>query len=130
MGLPAYTQPFVLGMLLLFCAYLAYEVVRWRGGNRAELTVGQFRRRMLGGLLLGLDLLMWYLANPLFGGLPHTPKMAAWRLLYLLFATLFVLVPMILAVREAAFVMRQYARWKGELIRGVGKGEGVERRSE
>ena len=130
MGLPTYTQPFVLGMLLVFGAYLVYEVARWRGGNRAELTVGQFRRRIIGGLLLELDLLMWYVANPLFGGLPHSPKMAAWRLLYLLFATLFVLLPMILAVREAAFVMRQYARWKGELLRGMAKGEGVERRSE
>jgi hypothetical protein len=124
MGLPAYSQPVLLGMLLLFGGYLVYEVARWRGGNRSELTVGQFRRRIAGGLLLELDLLMWYAAGPLMSGRPP-----AQRLLYLLFATLFVLLPMLLAVREAAFVARQYVRWKSDLIRNMAQGDSGERRS-
>ena len=130
MGLPTYTQPVVLVMLLLFGGYLLYEVVRWRKGNKADLTRGQFRRRMAGGVLLMLDLLMWYAANPLFANAPHNPRTTAWRLLYLLTATLFVLLPMLLAVREAAFVMRQYAQWKGDLLRNMARGETGERRSE
>lgn len=123
MGLPLYAQPVLLAMLAIFGGYLLYEVARWVRGNRAELTVGQFRRRIAGGLLLEADLLLWYAANPLMA---HRPP--AQRLLYLLVATLFVLLPMLLAVREAAFVVRQYARWRSDLVRHLAQGDGSERR--
>jgi hypothetical protein len=116
MGLPPYTQPAVFAAMIAFGLYLAYEVWRWRGGNQAQLTPGQFRRRMVAGILLEADLLLWFLADPLMTGRP-----ASHRLLYLLFACLLVVLPMMLAVREAAFVMRQYARWRGELVRNLGK---------
>ena len=62
------------------------------------------------------DLVMWLLADVLMRGRPP-----AERLLYLLWATLLVFIPMIMVVREAAFIVRQYARWRGEVIRGLGK---------
>jgi hypothetical protein len=116
MGLPPATQPLMLALMILFGLYMAYEVWRWAAGNRAQLTRGQFRRRLVGGILLELDLLLWFLANPLMHGRP-----ASERLLYLLVATLLVLIVMMLAVREAAFVVRQYARWRGDLVRTLGK---------
>jgi hypothetical protein len=87
-------------------------------GNQAQLTPGQFRRRLVGGFLLEADLLLWFLANPLMAG-----RRASEKLLYLLMACLLVVVPMLLAVREAAFVARQYAHWRGELIRNMAKPE-------
>ena len=116
MGLHPATPPVMLGAMILFALYLAYEIVRWIGGNRAMLTPGQFRRRMLGGFLLELDLALWFLANPLMAG--HPPRE---KLIYLLTATGLLIVPVLLAVREAAFVVRQYARWRGELIREMGR---------
>jgi len=116
--LPDAATPVLLLFMALFGAYLAYEVWRWRAGNRAALTPGQFRRRIIGGLLLEADLLLWAFANPLLAGRP-----ASHRLLYLLTAMLLVLVPLLLAVREAAFVMRQYARWRGDLVRNLGSRE-------
>ena len=118
MHLPPAAQPVILGMMVLFGLYMGYEVWRWFSGNPSMLTRGQFRRRIWGGILLELDLALWLLANPLMNGRPVRE-----RLLYLLFATLFVVIPMLLAVREAAFVARQYARWRGELVRGLGKSD-------
>jgi hypothetical protein len=100
-------QPTLAVMLALFATYMVVEVYRWYAGNRSGLTPGQFRRRLTGGVLLMADLLMWLLYEPLMAGRP-----ARERLLYLLFATMLVLIPMLLAVREAAFVVRQYARWR------------------
>jgi hypothetical protein len=37
---------------------------------------------------------------------------------YLLLGVLLVVIPMMLAVREAAFVTRQFVRSRGEIIRG------------
>jgi hypothetical protein len=119
MGLPPAAQPAILALMIVFGLYLAYEASRWYGGNRAALTPGQFRRRMWGGLLLELDLLMWLLAEPLMRGRPVSE-----RLLYLLAATLLVFIPMFLAVREAAFIARQYAQWRRELVRNLGQRDG------
>jgi hypothetical protein len=111
-------QPIVLVALVLFSTYMLWEVLRWLRGNRAELTPGQFRRRMVGGVLMELDLVMWYVARPVV----YSHHLSApQKLLYLLLAMLFLLIPMLLAVREAAFVLRQYARWRGDLIRGLGR---------
>jgi hypothetical protein len=38
------------------------------------------------------------------------------QLLYLLTCMLFVMLPMLLAVREAAFVTRQFVRWRQEIV--------------
>lgn len=116
--MPLISQLFLLALLAFFTLYLAYEWVRWIGGNRAGLTPGQFRRRMVGGLLLELDLLLWLLWPVLAAG-----RRPAEQLLYLLFALLLIFVPMLLAVREAAFVTRQYVRWRGEMVRNYSRGE-------
>jgi TRAP-type uncharacterized transport system fused permease subunit len=121
MFLPPETGPVTFCLMVLFGLYLLYEVWRWVTGNRALLTPGQFRRRMIGGILLELDLLLWFLANPLMKDRPNREK-----LLYMLVAMLLVFIPMLLAVREAAFVMRQYTRWRGEMVRNLGKREGQE----
>jgi hypothetical protein len=118
MGFPSYTQPLILTAIIAFGLYMAHEVWRWGSGNRAMLTPGQFRRRLAGGIILEADLLLWFLANPLMSGRP--PE---YRLLYLLTACLLVMVPMILAVREVAFIIRQYVRWRGELARNLGKAD-------
>ena len=118
MGLPAATQPVTLALMILFGLYMGYEVWRWLAGNRAQLTPGQFRRRVAGGILLEADLLLWFLANPLMQGRPP-----AERLLYLLTATLLIVIVVLLAVREAAFVVRQYVRWRGDLVRNLGDRE-------
>jgi hypothetical protein len=118
MRLPGAAETVILISMLLFGAYLAFEVWRWVNGNPGQLTPGQFRRRMVGGILLEVDLALWYFADRALPLLPRSGK-----LLYLLFAMLLVFVPMLLAVREAAFVMRQYARWRGELVQNLGKRE-------
>lgn len=116
MGFPPLIQPVTLALMLLFGLYLLVEVHRWLAGNRSALTVGQFRRRLVGAFLLELDLLLWFLANPLMRG-----RRAADQLLYLLLAMLLLVIPMLLAVRESAFVARQYLRWRSELIREMGR---------
>lgn len=116
MGLPPNLQPLLLVTIVLFGLYTGYELWRWLAGNRASLTPGQVRRRLTGALILEIDLVLWFLADLLMAGRP-----ARERLLYLLAATLLTLVPMILAVREASFVLRQYAQWRKELIRGIAR---------
>jgi hypothetical protein len=115
MGLPNEAGPVLLVLMAAFGLYMVFEVWRWNAGNQAQLTAGQFRRRLAGGVLLLGDMLLWYLANPLMTGRP-----ARERLLYLLAATLLVFLPLILAVQEAAFVLRQYARWRGDLAQRLG----------
>lgn len=108
----------VLGVAMaLFGVYLVHEFWRWKAGNRGGLVLGQFRRRMTTGLLLEFDLLLWILADPL---MLHRP--ARERLLYLLFATLLVFIPMLMAVREVGFIMRQYARSRSEMVSNLGQG--------
>lgn len=122
--LPPHGAPLVLAALAFFAAYLVYEVLRWFGGNRAQLTGGQFRRRLFAGFVLEVDLMLWLLADPLLAGRPAREK-----LLYLLFAFLLVFVPVFLAVRETAFIARQYIRWRAEVVRNLGsasKSEGRE----
>lgn len=113
---PTAAYPVLITLLVVFTLYMGWEVWRWFAGNAAQLTPGQFRRRLVGGILLEIDLALWLLADPLMYDRPPREK-----LLYLLCATLFVLFPMLLAVREAAFVMRQYATWRRDLARNLGK---------
>ena len=116
LALPTALLTVLLVMLVFFAGYLAYEVYRWKGGNQAMLTPGQFRRRMAAGIMLLIDMAMWLAA----GLLPTTvdPRV---KLLYLSLEMLFAVVPMLLAVREAAFIARQYARWRGDLSRSMGR---------
>jgi hypothetical protein len=111
--MPQLTQALLLALLAFFGLYLVYEIVRWTRANQGGLTPGQFRRRICGGVLLELDILMWLLYGPLMSGRP-----AREQLVYLLGGVLLVVVPMLLAVREAAFVTRQFVKWRGEMVRG------------
>lgn len=111
-------QEFSFVLLVLFGLYLVYEVWGWYAGNRAQLTPGQFRRRLAGGLLLEIALLLWVLADPLLHG-----RRPAEKLLYLLFAMLLPVVAMILAIREATFVARQYSRWRSDLSRKMSRSD-------
>jgi len=97
------------GLLLLFEG--------WRRARQPEsLTAGQFRRRLAGGLILEGDLLLWLLVDVVTRG---------WRpaaqLLYLFAALLLAFAPMYLAIREAGFVARQYARSRADLARRLGQ---------
>jgi hypothetical protein len=123
--IPAVAEPLILLVMVLFGMYLAYEVRRWFSGNRANLTAGQFRRRILTGLIIEADLVLWLMANHIWQFVGEMPaaRLAALKLLYLLFATLLIFLALIQAVREAAFIVRQYANWRREIIRGVARGD-------
>lgn len=109
----------VIGALMVaFGLYMVYEIWRWFAGNRSQLTPGQFRRRVVGGILLEIDLALWLLADFIMPG--RSPRE---KLLYFLFGLLFLIVPMLLAVREAAFVARQYSRWRSDLFRNMAQEE-------
>lgn len=112
MSLPLVTQVFLIVLLVFFGFYLVFEVARWSSGNRAALTPGQYRRRLWSGGLLEFDILLWLAYQPLISSRP-----AREQLLYLLICMLLVIVPMLLAVREAAFVSRQFVRWRQEMVR-------------
>ena len=107
------TQLFLVVLLAFFTLYLVYEITRWSRRNAGGLTPGQFRRRICGGVLLELDLLLWLLFDPLMKGRP-----AREQLVYLLTGVLLAVIPMMLAVREAAFVTRQFVRSRGEIVQG------------
>lgn len=115
MGLPSWFQPILLAAIVLFGLYTLVEIWRWCSGNRAMLTSGQFARRLTGAIILEIDLLLWFFAG-LMNGRPVRE-----RLLYLLVATALVIVPLILAVRETAFILRQYAQWRRELVSDLGQ---------
>ena len=102
MGLPAFLAPAALFFLMIFGAYMLWEVWSWFSGNRAELTPGQFRRRLAGGIMLFAAMLMLMMANPWMAGHP-----ARDRLNYLSGIMILTLIPIMLAVREAAFIARQ-----------------------
>lgn len=114
MGLHPATSPITFTAMVLFGLYMAWEVWRWYAGNRSSLTPGQFRRRLVGGILLEIALLLWFLANPLMTGRSPREKLA-----YMLVAFVLTWIPMFLAFREAAFVARQYARWRADLLRSM-----------
>ena len=114
MGLHPATGPVTFTAMVLFGLYMAWELWRWYSGNRSGLTPGQFRRRVAGGILLEAALLLWFLANPLMAGRSSREKLA-----YLLVAFVLTWIPMFLALREAAFVARQYVRWRADLIRSM-----------
>jgi hypothetical protein len=118
MTLPGPAIPLLLAFVIFFAGYMGWEVWRWVSGNRSSLTPGQFRRRLAGGIMLEASMLMWLLEGALMRG-----RGAGERLLYLLVALLLAVIPMLLAVREAAFVTRQYVRWRGELVRNLGQRE-------
>lgn len=118
--MPVISQLFLVVLLIFFGIYLVFEVVRWMAGNRAGLTPGQYRRRLWGGGLLELDILLWLLYQPMIS---HRP--AREQLLYLLVCMLFVIVPMLLAVREAAFVTRQFVRMRREIIHNYERSTGA-----
>ena len=102
----------LLGLLLLFEG--------WRRARRPDsLTPAQFRRRVAGGLILELDLLLWLLADLVTRGW----KPAA-QLLYMFGALLLAFLPIYLAIREAGFVVRQYARSRSDLVRTLGRRNG------
>jgi hypothetical protein len=111
-------QAAILSAMVLVGLLLLYE--GWRRARRADsVTPGQFRRRMAGGLLLELDLLLWLVADLVTRGW----KPAA-QLLYMFGALLLVFVPIYLAIREAGFVVRQYARSRSDLVRNLGRRTG------
>jgi hypothetical protein len=102
---------FSLALLILFGGYMTYEIWRWTMGRAPGLTGGQLVRRLAGGLLIEAALVMWFMSDFVFAGRPPL-----WRLNYLLVATLMAVVAMIFAVREAAFVARQYIRQRRDLV--------------
>jgi hypothetical protein len=115
---PPVAQAMIFATMVLFALYLAWELRRWAAGNRASLTPAQFRRRLIGGALLEVDLALWLAYDFVLLGRPP-----AERLLYLLFATLLLPIIMLLATLESLFIVRQYARWRGDLVRSLGSRE-------
>lgn len=101
-------------LAVLFGLYLAWEAWRWTHGNPSQLEAQQFRRRLLGGFLLEAALGMWVLANPVLAN--HSPRA---KLLYLSVSMLFTLFSMMVAVRESAFLARQYGRQRAQLLRDL-----------
>lgn len=113
--LPPSARVIVLVAMVVVGLILFYEVAR-RGSPGRALAAEQFRRRILGGALLEIDLLLWLLADVVARHLS-----AAGQILYLLFATLFVLAPMVVAIRETGFILREYARRRSELVGSLGR---------
>lgn len=116
MGLPAFLAPAALFCLVVFGVYLLWEIWSWFSGNKAELTPGQFRRRIAGGMMLFTAMLMLMMANQWMAGHP-----ARDRLNYLSVIMILTLIPMMLAVREVAFIARQYGRKRAEIFRSLRK---------
>lgn len=108
--LPPAAQAVMLAAVLLFAVVIACEVWR-RRRDPGAVTPGQFRRRLWGALLMEIDLGLWLGADLLIRAWPP-----AWQLVYLTFALALLLAPMVLAVREWAFVVRQYARSRADLV--------------
>ena len=113
---PAHLVPVLIALVAVFGLYLPYEIWRWARGNSSELTAGQFRRRLAAGLLLEAALVMWLLGGSLT--VHSDPRI---KLEYLFLNMLLAMVPMLLAVREAAFVVRQYARGHNELVKRMAR---------
>ena len=63
MGLPPYLAPAALFFLVVFGCYMLWEVWAWFGGNKAELTPGQFRRRIASGIMLFTAMLTLVMGN-------------------------------------------------------------------
>lgn len=118
MGFPSYLPTVALFCVLLFGSYLAWEIWAWFSGNRGELTPGQFRRRLCGGAMLLAAMVMLMMGEVWMTGRP-----AKERLVYLGWMMVLTLIPVMLAVREAAFIARQYARKRADLLRNLGNRE-------
>jgi hypothetical protein len=116
MGLPAFLAPAALFFLIVFAAYMLWEVWSWFSGNKADLTAGQFRRRISGGLMLFAAMLMLMMVDQWTVDLSKKAKLA-----YLGWIMILTIVPVMLAVREAAFVARQYFRKRAEILRSMRK---------
>jgi hypothetical protein len=116
MGLPPYLAPVALFLLIVFGAYMLWEVWSWFSGNKAELTPGQFRRRLSGGIMLFAAMLMLMMADPWSAGLSKQAKLA-----YLGWIMILTIIPVMLAVREASFIARQYFRKRADILRSMRK---------
>src|SRR3954469_22205171 len=107
MALPPALGMAALCGMVLFAGYMGWEIRRWARGNQSMLDPGQFRRRLLGGALIEVMLLVWVLAGPLLQG--RSPRL---QLLYLSGAVLFTLilcmVLMVFALQDRAFIVRRY----------------------
>jgi hypothetical protein len=113
--LPGTAQGILLAALIGVGLVIGYELWR-RRARPGQVTPEQFRRRLIGGVLLEIDLLLWLGADLLIHRWPP-----AWQLLYLLGATLLVFVPVYLALRETGYIVRQYARSRADLVRSLGR---------
>jgi hypothetical protein len=112
--LPAGARAVVLAAIVLVGIVIYFEI--WRRYRRpGSITAAQFRRRLVGGVVLEIDLILWFIADVVTRG-----WRPAWQLLYLGGASLLIVVPMYLAVREWGFILRQYARSRSELVRSLG----------
>jgi hypothetical protein len=104
--------------LVLFGLYLGYEAYRWSSGNRGGLVAGQFRRRMLIGVMLEAAIALGFIVPGLATG---QSRQELWlKLVCMLLAVLLAGLSILFALREAAFVARQFAHTRGDLMRGVG----------
>ena len=122
--IPPAAEPMIFTVMVFFGAYLAYEAWRWYSGNKASLTRGQFLRRMFTGAIIQLDLLLWLLPNHLSRLVDlDRRELALAKIVCVMFAVLLPFAAMILAVREAAFIVRQYVNWRRQIIRGSAHGE-------
>ncbi len=112
--LPVAAAPAVVGLMCGLTLYLGWEWSNYARGNRAGLAPVQIRRRLIGGLLLLTDLAWWLAADVLMSG-----RTAPERLLLMLLGMLPVPIAMMLAVREAGYVARQYTRSRLDLARKI-----------
>ncbi|TPW13193.1 MAG: hypothetical protein FD129_1314, partial [bacterium] len=102
------------GLMCGLTLYLGWEWSSYARGNRAGLAPVQIRRRLIGGILLLTDLAWWLAADVLMSG-----RTAPERLLLMLLGMLPVPIAMMLAVREAGYVARQYTRSRLDLARKI-----------
>jgi hypothetical protein len=116
---PPWMPAVLLGGMLFFALYLGYGCWAWsRRGSEAQpgLTREQFVRRLIGGILIEADLVLWLLYDPWARHFAVNQQLA-----YLSTAMLLVGVVMLLAIREAACVARQGVRMRGQLIREMAR---------
>lgn len=116
--MPGAAAIILLALILFFGLYMVWEISRWVLGNKGGITRSQFVRRIICGLLLLFDLGLWLAGDLLIAHWP--PRL---RLIYMLLAMLPLPICMMLAVREAGVVIRQYVRQRRELYKAIVGGE-------
>jgi hypothetical protein len=99
---------------MVFGAYMLWEFWAWFSGNKAELTAGQFRRRLAGGMMLFAAMLMLMMVDQWTARFSKEEKLA-----YLGWMMILTIIPVMLAVREASFIARQYYRKRAEIFRNL-----------